>query len=477
MDGPAQFLTAVALLSAGVMFVAVTTDGQKAQALLVLSIPQLYVVQVAGFHLPLVLLLAVACLPVAVLRLVRLHVPGTVALAAYVLAQSAAILWSADPVLGVRSILFQVPFVVVLALTASALNGATPEDPRRWLRPYAVVAVGLAVMVICFRKLPQVEEDFLRSPVARVFVNPNTLSELFTINQNNVLDPNKAGGVFTNGNVAAAMLGISAVALAAYAETARRRRYLVAAALVWTGVIATGSGMGIILAVAAPVVHLALRPARPATSRVIAICALAAGLIAAQILGYVNLAPGKELSANSRLLIWQFAAGEFLDHPVLGHGFGGWQIVFPEFAARTTSLRTTFPPHNAVIYLWSQTGIFGLLAGACVVVSLLAAVIRARASTGAGSQADSSATLVGFGWILLHGQVESFGLLGDEHLQPLLAVLIVLGMAPVLRHPVKEEQSARDDPRAERHRLPQPTPASIRGVHRRPGAGARATAR
>lgn len=453
------------------MFVAVTTDGQKAQALLILSIPQVYVVQVAGFHLSLVLLLALACVPVTVLRLVRLHLPGTLALAAYALAQSAAILWSADPVLGVRSILFQIPFVVVLALTASALAGAKPEDPRLWLRPYSVVAVGLAVMVISFRMLPQLEEDFLRSPVARVFVNPNTLGELFTVSQNNVLDPSKAGGVFTNANVAAALLGISCIALAAHAETTGRRRHLVAAALVWTGVIATGSGMGVILAVVAPVVHLALRPARPATGRVIAICALAGGLVAAQILGYVNLAPGKELSANSRLLIWQFAAGEFLDHPILGHGFGGWQVVFAEFAARTTSLRTTFPPHNTVIYLWSQTGIFGLLAGACVVATLLGAVTRARAITGVGSRVDSSAAVVAFGWILVHGQVENFGLLGDEHAQPLLAVLIVLGMAPHLGRPAKEEQSAGLDRPADRHRVPASTPASIRGVHRGSGAG------
>lgn len=475
LDAPAQFLLLVAVAVAGVIVVAVTSDAQKVRTLLALSVPQIYLVQVGGVYVSLALLLTLLCAPVAVLRLVRCRPPGTLAVGCYLLAEAVATAWSPDPLLGVRSIVYQLPFVVALALTVSTITSTRSTEPVRWLGAAAVPVVGLAVMVIAFRLLPPLEEDFLHSTVARLFVNPNTLAELFDVGQNNVLDPAKAGGVFTNANVAAAFLGVAFLALAAAFDVTRRRRHLGSAVLAWTAVIATGSGMAIILAVAAPLVYVALRPARPATGRVVALLTGAGLLAGAQILGYADLAPGKELSASSRLLIWQFAAREFLDRPVLGHGFGGWRIAFAAFAARTTSLRATFPPHNSVIYLWSEAGLFGAVAGVGTVAVLLAAMMRARSLPGGTSRAVSSAAITALLWITVHGQVENFGLFGDEHVQPLLALLVALGVGQqvvgrqLVGQQIEEVRSGAHGDQTDRGRVPEPAVASVRGFRHRAG--------
>ena len=61
----------------------------------------------------------------------------------------------------------------------------------------------------------------------------------------------------------------------------------------------------------------------------------------------------------------------FPQTPLLGQGFGGWQLGFTQYAA-SVGIPANFPPHNLLIYTWSQGGICAL---ACA-LGFIAAIMR-----------------------------------------------------------------------------------------------------
>jgi O-antigen ligase len=418
---------ATAALAIALALIVSTSDSQKVALLLALSLPQLYVVHVFGVYISAEVGLALLLLPLAMVRLRRYRPRGAGFVVGFLVAEVLSIAWSSDVRLAERTILYQVPFIVMLCLAYAVAKN--PENtPIRLVSLVAVLALCEATAVIAFRLSPTMEASFLHSGLAQIFVNPNSLAGLFTVLPDNVLDPAKAGGVFTNANVASAYLGVAAFIVAGAALKERRTWLLSAATLIWVAVFFTGSGFGAILAIALPALLWALanggRRRRP---RVAALSVGVAVVGVLQLTGHVHIADDKSLSEGSRLLIWEFAGHEFLRTPFQGQGFGGWQRTFPTYASGR-DLLASFPPHNSLIYTWSQAG---LLAAGCAVWALarFATGLIRKGVSGPNISPFAGGTAVALVWLVLQSFVENYGLFGDEHIQAPIAFAIAICLA------------------------------------------------
>src|SRR5262249_43712322 len=173
------------------------------------------------------------------------------ALLVLALLQAASLYWSPSPMLGVRYLIYLLP----LPLAAHAFYRLERERPavaRRCLYVLLASSALEATLVIAFRVLPSVEIAFLTRPLARLFVSPTTLDALFYEGRNNVLDAAKSGGLFVNANIAAAYLGMAAIA-AWYFGRVRSSATLRAVALLdWAAVFFTGSKAGLLCGLGVP---------------------------------------------------------------------------------------------------------------------------------------------------------------------------------------------------------------------------------
>lgn len=356
--------------------------------------------------------------------------------------------WAVDVRSGVRTLVYAAPFVLVFAaaFTVARRRPGTVECVLTWFSVFALVE---AALVVVFRVNPGLEQAYLKSRIAGLFISPNTLEGLYSFAANNVRDPAKAGGFFVSANPAAAFLGVSAFIAAGVACATRRRWLLVVAAMLWGAVFFTGSKAGMILALALLLLAvtawiLLACPARLA-ERVMLVALLATVVVAGVAGAVTGLDAGDSRffsqsrdTLQMRRAIWGYAARVFRDDPLRGQGFGGWEAGFPKYAV-AQGLATGFPPHNTFIALWSQAGLLaGMLGGAFMVVVV-------RFGWHAVQSPDTEARLLAIGttcaflWIFVQGMGENFGLLGDLHMQPPLAAALALTYA---RHLAAQERPA-----------------------------------
>jgi O-antigen ligase len=289
-----------------------------------------------------------------------------------------------------------------------------------------------AVLVIIFRVLPSVEIAFLSRSLARLFVSPNTLDALFTEGGgNNVLDAAKSGGLFVNANIAAAYLGMSAVA-AWYVGRVMGSAVLRAVALLdWVAVGFTGSKAGLLCAVGIPLclgVVGVLRSQRVNPFAIFA-AALALAISATAFLS----PPGIELLDDyrydtlatfvSREQIWHYATQMIHQHPLAGLGFGGWEQRF-QLNTYVTGATTPLPAHNSLFILWLQSGLPGVLCGLALTAAIFGAAARASGASDADTRTLAVAAAGAFTWYFAQGLGENFGLVGEVHMTPLLGALL-----------------------------------------------------
>jgi O-antigen ligase len=393
------------------------------------NVMQLYTVPLLGIYPSLALLGWLACWPSS-LKSGLWSWAWMRALLVLTLLQAASLYWSPSPMLGVRYLIYLLP----LPLAAHAFYRLEREQPaiaQRCLSVLLASSVLEAMLVIAFRVLPSVEIAFLTRPLARLFVSPNTLDALFYEGRNNVLDAAKSGGLFVNANIAAAYLGMSAIA-AWYFGRVRGSVMLRAVALLdWGAVLFTGSKAGLLCGLGIPALLGTVGVLR---SQRVNPLVVFAGAIALAI-GAASLASplGLELiddyrydtlaTLGSREQIWSYATRMITEHPLAGLGFGGWERRFT-LNAFAPGAPTTVPPHNSLFILWLQSGLPGVLGG----LALIAAVYAAAARVSGSRDVDTRALAVGlagaFTWYLVQGLGENFGLIGEAHMTPLLGALL-----------------------------------------------------
>ncbi|MDH4573290.1 O-antigen ligase family protein [Salinicola acroporae] len=427
---------------------------------LLLSLPQFFVIKVMGMWLPLALVAVVLLFPELIIRYKKLARDRTVLLLIALMAtQCLALAWSVDKALGIKFIVYEAIFIVVFSAAKHSDWEKLRRQPATWA--FALGCYLLAGFIVVCRIFPELENAFLLSEWSGIFINPNVQQGLADGSiRNNVFDPVKAGGIFVNANVASCYLGM--LSLCALACIKRPRLAWGISLPLLVAVFSTGSKTATVILIGLTIVYLAaafvlknLQAARMA----LVLGAITASMmilfyssipqqffetIASQDIGQVS-APtaisdernprgaaldNAEDSLSSRLLIWQYGLEAFEEKPIVGQGYGGWQEGFSGYVKRLgeegVELRDGFPPHNTFIYLWSQSGALSVVFAILLLwhwsgISLSAIGKNREKEHGLRMAMALTGAWV---WLTVHGMGDNTGLLGDAHQVTLLALVI-----------------------------------------------------
>ncbi|MFL5963650.1 MAG: O-antigen ligase family protein [Gaiellaceae bacterium] len=139
-----------------------------------------------------------------------------------------------------------------------------------------------------------------------------------------------------------------------------------------------------------------------------------------------------DLGGGARYDMWRVAWGEFRSHPVTGVGVDN-------FAADYVRLRrsTEEPsyPHSAILRLFSETGVVGVLLFGTFVVGIGLGLLRVSRRRGGPAAAAAAAV---FGYWLLHGAVDWLWEVPAVTISALLVAGAVLVLAPLSETPAPE---------------------------------------
>ena len=407
---------------------------------LTISVFQLYMVPIGDFYISLAFAASLSLWPEVFKEARKLFKKKIFALAAIlVIMQALSIIWSPDPRLGIRTIIYTLPFFFI----SFAAYSIAKKD-RRFIYKTLYITCALmtvqAVLVMIFRVSPAIELGYLSSNIAGLFSGPNVIEGLMNGTEaNNIFDPDKAGGFFVNGNTASTYLGMGAFTAYLVSKNRESKLLFFVTLTLWVAVFFTGSKSGAMLALGLPVIAL-LQTKYSQFNKRSKSALLTLSLLFLPLAIYFSSQAISSFAADStfttnsldtasiRFEIWNYALSAFIESPVFGQGFGGWQIGYGIYAA-SIGIPTGFPPHNTLIYLWSQSGIIAALLGVAFIYNVMKlAYALIKSSQDEPKLVGISLGLVA-GWLFIHGMGENIGLFGEPHQLPLIATLIGLAYA------------------------------------------------
>ena len=325
------------------------------------------------------------------------------ALAAFAVWCAVASLWSADPQQAILTSA-KVAAIVVIAL-AFVLADRTTR--RRAIAALGASAVLLAALVIVFRWQPLLELGFWLSPKARYVLDPDVRLGMFSGSvRYNVFDTGKAGGVFSNGNVASLFLGFVACLLLPYT----RSKWVIAGVVVLAlGVVATGSKSGLLAIALCGSIWISVLAASRLTIARASMGVVGGFAIVAMLAFYtvsLDLLAEGDVSLASRADVWRLAVPLLTDHPALGLGFGGWEMWAAE-TFRYAGIAQNYPPHNLFLIAWAWVGLGGaFLIGMVFVLAALEPWTARGRQVLADGYARWSLSLA-FLWFLVHAMLDN----------------------------------------------------------------------
>ncbi|MCP3420921.1 O-antigen ligase family protein [Nocardioides pinisoli] len=353
-------------------------------------------------------------------------------IAGLVAASLLAIVWSLDAeqavIVGARLVMFVGGLLVVWRALDERVNALSivADASLLWVALQSVLTVA-------FRLDPSVEAAFYASP-AMVPLLGSTGLALTGEAANNVIDPEKAGGLIVNGNAASLLLGISAVSLLAANAVGPRIRFRLVGLTAFAAVFFTGSKTGAVLAVIVPLVVVALR--RAARSRsgrrelvVLAPFAAIAAILLPTVLQRVFpvFSTKSEFSFDTRMRLWGAALDLFRENPILGLGFGGWKPAMERLIGRSD-----WPPHNVVISAWADAGLVAAALTVAFIAITLGLGLR-RLMLVPESPGDLTARCwawSGMLWVFSHGMGDNTSVYGEPRSLMLAATLFCVSLWP-----------------------------------------------
>jgi len=387
----------------------------------------LHLLPLAGTYLPICLL--AGCGTIGALRYVRtfLRYPWFLLACALFAYQVVSLFWAYSHRTGARALVYQMPFIF-LPLAMAELTRAKPATAIRLMKImlYCTVVQGMAVIV--FRLIPQIKLIYINSFAANIFESANRLSNYSTADPSmNVLGNDKSAGLTTYPNPAAAWLGLSAMGAWYFAKYCKSSRLSLVAVINFIAVFFTGSKAGVITACGlfALMSSIELIQEMNRTRRLDVRYVIAACFTGALLLSAIPFADeiverffnDSSSTLSTRQQLWAFAQYEFHSHALLGMGFGGWEAMIPIFG-RTPHM----PPHNAFIILWAQSGILAVVLGLAFAVAFLAWAIRRMLLGSEAERLIAKGLFGGYLWVFIQAQGENFGIFGEDHIKPMLAI-------------------------------------------------------
>ena len=344
--------------------------------------------------------------------------------AVFVAATAVSLTWALPG--GINNGMSAVVRGVVFLLWLREMIVVAKDDPKLlntimiWLIPGVSAQ---ALLAILFRVSPDIEERFLRSNLAAVFVGPQA-EGLYGAMRNNVLYPFKSGGLYVNGNVASLFGAVAALLLILAARRSANRWLYVFAALSAAGAIFTGSKTALVLA---PVCVLAIIFLPHALKAWVALVGLWITLLVP-----VAISVGIELlqqnapafysaavqSVAGRDPLWRGAAQLFTESPLLGVGFGGWSEQMQRFTHQPE-----LPPHNLIVAAWAYSGIVAALVAIVFLVAAMNFAVRvAAAQPTTRDRRNAVLALCAIAWVFLHGMADNTTIYGEQRTMILVAL-------------------------------------------------------
>ncbi|WP_372806992.1 O-antigen ligase family protein [Pontiella sp.] len=416
---------------------------------LILSPVQIFTVQTFGFYPSLAVLCAWMLFPfslASIMRVRREHLGPILLLLCLLIAQAISLLWSNDLQLGIRTLLYECVFVSLFTY-ATAHPARIASRFEMYIVMFLVLAGAQAVLVILFRLSPALESAFWEQPIARIFINPNTLSEWSGEAKNNVWSVAKSGGFFNNANVGAIFCGVCYWFTRYFSTIKRSVAPRCASYLFVVSVCCSGSKFAIPLLVFFLSASLIVKRARRCSSIHLGtalLCLVALTATDARKDSLPPLAKVDERSFSERIggtssirLEWWKMAGEVIaSHPIKGAGFGGWEAYFSTNENPRKVHLSSYPPHNTYLHVWVQSGLMALVPVLVFLFLFLKASLRLwRTCRTALFLAFAAACC------FVHSAITNCFFFGEEHIMPLMALSTALLFAGL---PLPVERKLRD---------------------------------
>lgn len=431
-------------------------------AALILSPIQVFTVELFGFYPSLSVLSAWALTPVVGIALFRLKGAGRLVAALLILllsVQSISLFWSPDLRLGIRTVLYEMVFVNMF-IYALLYSDRLKTSFYKATAIFLSVASVQAFAVILFRFFPEVEEAFWGSWFAQVVINPNTLREWDGLAQNNVWDPLKSGGFFNNANIGAVFSGVcfwfarfvlekkrSVIAigtgllfLVAVYCSGSKAAAMILCVLLFVSCCFRGerrlnlafAGLGLLLTLAlyvVPTIAIMTEAQSEISKEAWAELSkteraeIRKTKKARRIKRAKAKAVKKQWQGGERKELWALTSHQIAQRPVLGMGFGGWEVEFEKSKDHFNFQEGVMPPHNTYLYVWLQSGFLAVALIAGFVFRFFFVWLRLKPFRGGQS---ASFLGLGLGCCFLQAGIANYYFFGEDHMMPLMAICAAL---------------------------------------------------
>lgn len=386
------------------------------------SIFQIYIIKINESYIAITFILFPLLLPLAIKKISIVKWKPIFFFILIIFFQVISLAWSSDYLMGIKQILLEINFVIMF-LSAYMLAITHPFRSLFIFKIFLILLFIPGLLVLLFKYAPSLEEIFLRSNLAGIFINPNNLSEIYGERPNNVIDVSKSGGFFVNANVASAYFGISGFISLGLWRAYRKFIFLFLSMGLLLFSLLTGSKAGLLLLLVFGLMNLWLN--RSSIKYLYTILTLIGSIILGYIFDdFLMDFNEKSLSAiDVRNQIWLYGFSIFMDNIFTGVGFGGWQEGFKQYAY-SSSLSESYPPHNTLIYLWSQSGIVAIILYLLFIYYIIYFSIRLIKSKNLELRGLGFGLFISNLWVFLHGMGTNFGIIGDDHIFIILSVIL-----------------------------------------------------
>src|SRR3989338_3266189 len=294
-----------------------------------------------------------------------------------------SILWSENPLLGIRKLVLWISIFPLSAVFFSAISqGDNKEKLIKGLSFSAAVLSIFAVIQFTFQFVinPEVINVFLAEKITPLFVGMPT-AEVIRSNSSWLVDIGgktilRAVANFPDPHTLALFLGLAwpfVVSQAIFSnERKEKATYAIFSAAITAAIIFTFSrGAYLALLISAVSLTIFARAAIAASSKKTKILTFIVAVLALMVVGPLagpRLASSFDTSEGSnyaRLLIWQGAFDVFEQHLLFGVGLGNYALTQDEFV----SSRSPINAHNTYLEIASELGLFGLLLWTSIFIS------------------------------------------------------------------------------------------------------------
>jgi len=388
-------------------------------AILITSVFQLYFIHLFGSYFSIVFILIILLIPSLFTSLKFYEIKIIFYIILLISITLLSLIWSVDIKIGLKNALWYL-FFVILFFTAFKLTTVRPSQVLLSMKIYFLFLLIPIILIIVFRLNPNIEASFIYGSVSKLFINPNIIAQINNDILTNISDPNKAGGFFVNANVAGTYLGVNYFILIGLFIAYRNRYYLIMSLITSIGIVFAGSKASILIFLLLNI-SLLLRKQWKKIFFLLPIVIISI-IIIHRLLPLESFNNEILKTMNIRILIWSFAVENFISHPIIGLGFGEWMQRFEEYA--DSNAIHMFPPHNTIIALWSDSGIIAAILGLLIIYCTLKYGIALQKIRNKQLNGLGVAVFFSFSWVFLQGMGENFGLLGDEHMKVILAIIL-----------------------------------------------------